>query len=127
MIEAYRSLSQELLLVLLKFDLTGKFYMDKTTHTARYFSDKTGQAIWVLKDRGGKNVCVVAYKKVPSLKVVKAETEHSTGFSDLVLLDVLEPLKFEKKDLKKITGDEEIVGRYVTKLDDVFCLCLARN
>lgn len=126
MIEAYRDLSQELLLVLLRFNLTGKFYMDKTTHTARYSSDRIGQAIWVLKDRSGKNVCVAAYKKVPNLKTVKAETERSTGFSDLVLLDALEPVEFDKKDLKKITGDAEIVGRYVTKLEDVFCLCLAK-
>lgn len=126
MIEAYRDLSQELLLVLLKFDLAGKFYMDKTTHTARYFSDRAGQAIWVLKDRSGKKICVAAYKKVPNLRTVKTEVERSTGLSDLVLLDVIEPLELDKKDLKKIIGDAEIVRRYVTKIEDVFCLCLAR-
>lgn len=120
-------MSRELLLVLLQFDLSGKFYMDKTTHIASYFSGKIGQAVWVLKDRNGKHICVVAYKKPPSLRAIKTETSRNTGFADLILLDSLEPAKFDKNDLKKITGDAEIVGRYVVKLDGVFCFCLAKN
>jgi hypothetical protein len=124
LIETYRNIPRDLLLALVRFDIAKKIHLDRQAYVSHFYSVTDEQAIWEITDRNKRDIYMYALKKVPDLKLVKREAARIVKRPDLYFVDTLEPTKFDKSELKKITGDPEIVGRYVVPVGKVFIFVL---